>query len=60
MPSIRSHVVRFLIRHIFNPGFAASVPLEQLRANFEAMARRTPARGVEVQRCAPGMRQPSG
>lgn len=48
MPSIRSHVVRFLIR-LSSRGFAANVPLEQVRANMAAMGRLTPARGVEVQ-----------
>jgi acetyl esterase/lipase len=48
MSSIRSHVVRFLIR-LSSRGFAASVPVEKLRVNYEAMGRLTPARGVEVQ-----------
>jgi hypothetical protein len=41
-------VIRFLIRRLFHNG-TISVPLEQQRANFEAIARLTPARGIEIQ-----------
>ncbi len=48
MPSIRSRVVRLLVRY-YARGFAANVPLGQQRTNLEAASRLVRTRGVERQ-----------